>query len=60
MEKKLRDLFDRQRFEKNERIEKMLLETESRYAKELSDEDLSFVNAAGALIPDTNKPETIA
>ena len=47
MEKKLKKLFDYQRFERNERLEKLISETESRYAKNLSDDDLSFVNAAG-------------
>lgn len=47
MEKKLKKLFDYQRFEKNERLEKIIEETESRYAQELSDDDLSLVNAAG-------------
>ena len=47
MEKKLKNIFDFQRFEKNERLEKLIRETESRYAAELSDDDLSLVNAAG-------------
>lgn len=47
MEKKLKRLFDYQRFERNEHLEKLISKTESR-ARELSDEDLSFVNAAGA------------
>lgn len=47
MEKELKKLFDYQRFEKNERLEKLIRETESRYATELSDDDLSLVNAAG-------------
>ena len=47
MEKKLKKLFDYQRFEKNERLEKIIKETESRYGGELSDDDLSLVNAAG-------------
>ena len=47
MEQKLKALFDYQRFEKNERLEKIIAETESRYAQELSDDDLSLVNAAG-------------
>ena len=47
MEKKLKALFDYQRFEKNERLAKFIGETESRYAKELSDDELSLVNAAG-------------
>ena len=47
MEKKLKRLLDYQRFEKNEKLEKLIRETESRYAKELSDDDLSLVSAAG-------------
>ena len=47
MENKLKKLFDYQRFEKNEKLEKLIQETENGYAAELSDEDLSFVNAAG-------------
>lgn len=47
MEKKLKALFDYQRFEKNERLGKIIKETESRYERELSDDDLSLVNAAG-------------
>lgn len=46
-EKKLKALFDYQHFENNERLEKLICETESRYAKELSDDDLSLVSAAG-------------
>ena len=47
MEKKLKKLFDYQCFEKNERLEKIIKETESRYGGELFDDDLSLVNAAG-------------
>ena len=47
MENKLKNLFDYQRFEKNERLEKIIKETESRYGGELFDDDLSLVNAAG-------------
>ena len=42
-------LFDYQRFEKNQRLEELIRETESRYAKELSEEDLSLVSAAGEI-----------
>lgn len=49
MEKKLKKLFDYQRFEKNQRLEELIRETESRYAKELSEEDLSLVSAAGEI-----------
>ena len=50
MEKKLKRLFDYQRFEQNEKLEKLILKTESRYSKELTDDDLSLVNAAGEII----------
>lgn len=47
MENKLKALFDYQRFEKNERLERLIRETENGYAAEISDDDLSLVNAAG-------------
>ncbi len=47
MESKLKQLFDFQRFQNNDRLARMIIETESRYGKELNDEDLSFVSAAG-------------
>ena len=46
MENKLKKLFDYQRFEKNANLERFISETECRYAKRLSDDDLSKVNAA--------------
>ena len=49
MEKKLKKLFGYQRFEQNEKLEKLIQETESRYTKELSEEDLSLVSAAGEI-----------
>ena len=49
MNKKLKMLFDYQRFEQNAKLEKLIQETESRYAKELSEEDLSLVSAAGEI-----------
>ena len=57
MEKKLKKLFDYHRFEKNERLEKIIEETESRYKGELSDADLSLVNAAGEAEIGTNPGE---
>lgn len=55
MENELEKLFDYQRFEKSDRLEKLISETEHRYPKELSDEDLFFVNAAGdpAMVSET-------
>ncbi len=49
MEKKLNAMFDYQKFEKNTSLAKLIAETENRYAAELSDDDLGFVNAAGEL-----------
>ena len=46
MENKLKKLFDYQRFEKNANLERFISETECRYTKRLSDDDLSKVNAA--------------
>ncbi len=51
MEKKLTAMFDYQRFENNSRLAKMIASTESRYAKALSDDELTMVSAAGT-IPD--------
>ena len=61
MEKELKKLFDYQRFEKNEKLEKLIRETEGRYAAELSDDDLSFVSAAGeeTLYTENNVKEEI-
>lgn len=47
MEKKLKALFDYQRFEKNARLEKLISETGDRYTRELDDNELGLVNAAG-------------
>ena len=47
MEKTLKILFDYQLFEQNEKLERLIRETESRCAGELSDEDLTLVSAAG-------------
>ena len=58
MEKKIKKLFDYQRFEKNEKLEKLIRDTESRYATELSDDDLSFVSAAGEDTPPAEEPLT--
>lgn len=49
MENKLKRLFDYQAFEKNPKLEKLIRETESHYAEELSDEDLAMATAAGEI-----------
>ena len=43
----LEKLFDFQNFENNSRLAKLISQTEARYAKELSDDELDMVNAAG-------------
>lgn len=49
MENKLKKLFDYQKFEHNEKLAAIISETERRNSRELSDDDLSFVNAAGGV-----------
>lgn len=45
-------LFDRQRFEQNERLARLIRETESRYDdRALADDALCFVSAAGEPMP---------
>ena len=60
-EKKLKSLFDYQHFEKNERLAKLIGETESRYGQQLSDDELGMVNAAGefTMPNDSNMPKEI-
>lgn len=48
---KISRLFDYQRFASNDRLAKIISDTESRYCAELSDDDLTFVNAAGDADP---------
>lgn len=47
MEKTLRALFDLQRFSGNDRLAKIIFDTEGRYGNALSDDDLEAVSAAG-------------
>lgn len=56
MDKKLKAMFEFQRFEKNSRLQKLIEETENRMARELLDDDLWMVNAAG--IPEGMFPES--
>lgn len=59
MEKKLKSMFEFQRFAGNDRLSKLIAETENRYsAQELNDDDLWMVNAAGTpegFIPEEKK-----
>lgn len=52
MENKLKSLFEFQKFEKNEHLDRLIQESLSRYEKtELSEDDLFLVNAAGPSNP---------
>lgn len=48
MERQLKRLFDYQHFQNNKHLAALIAETEVREEEALSDELLSFVNAAGA------------
>lgn len=50
MEEKLQQLFDFQNFLQNPRLAELIAETEKRYGKALSDDDLEQVNAAGEFV----------
>lgn len=52
MERKLQAMFDFQHFQQNERLARLIEETESRYGEELSDDDLGLVSAAGEIKQD--------
>ncbi len=48
MKNTLVNLFDFQKFAQNSRLSELILQTEAKYSiKELSDDELEFVNAAG-------------
>lgn len=47
MEKALKAMFEFQRFEQNERLGRLIAQTESRYSRALEDDELWQVNAAG-------------
>lgn len=57
MEKRLSRLFDYQRFEKSEKLGKLIQETECRCVNALSEDELSLVSAAGEF---TMNPGTIS
>lgn len=49
MDKKLKSMFEYQKFAQNPRLSKLIADTENRFAShELADDDLWLVNAAGA------------
>ncbi len=47
IEQKLRHLFDFQRFSGNKKLHNLIQDTDSRYSRSLSEQELNFVNAAG-------------
>ena len=59
MEKRLKQLFDYQRFRRNPRLEALLREAEARYGSGIADDDLELVSAAGdgaAAVPVADLP----
>ena len=59
MERKLVNLFDRQRFERNAKLAGIVSDVESRYAGEVNDDDLEMVSAAGEGTVPTVHPEPL-
>lgn len=59
MEKKLKSLFDFQKFDGNSELADMIAATEKRFSKnqQLSDEDLSWISAAGTGMVDSKKKD---
>lgn len=57
MDKKLKMLFDYQKFERNKKIDDMFIAANKAYPEKLSEEDLDYV-VAGLGLPNTptNKP----
>lgn len=47
MERKIKNIFEFQRFSSNKKLEALIAQTQSRYTA-LNEDDLGFVNAAGA------------
>ncbi|MBQ0125683.1 MAG: hypothetical protein KBS59_05090 [Clostridiales bacterium] len=53
----MKALFEYQKFERNTKLEALIKETENRYEKKLSDEELLMVCAAGDTdVPQSEKP----
>lgn len=51
MEKRLAALFEYQKYEKDPRLQRLIEETEARFGRELNDDDLKNISAAGEIIP---------
>ena len=56
MERKLLQAFDRQKFQQNKRLARVIDDVESRYAHALTDDDLELVSAAGDAEPAKAQP----
>lgn len=50
MNKTIKAMFEYQQFEENPKLQALIRETENRFVRALTDDDLRFVNAAG--VPD--------
>lgn len=60
MDKKLKAIFDYQRFAGNDRLSRLIEESKNRFKYELTDDELWLVNAAGAQLQpeeEKHKPE---
>lgn len=58
MKRKLTKLFDLQKFHNNEKLAALIDETHARYNKEISEDDLISVNAAGDISSRLRSPFT--
>ncbi len=59
MEEKLRRLFIFQEFMQDEKLKEITDDVEKRYSNKLTDDELSFVNAAGSVISRENKKDKL-
>lgn len=62
MKNTIKNLFDFQKFTTNKNLAQLIEKTELKYKRELSDDDLAFVNAAGdanAVMRSSRKTEGI-
>ena len=62
MKNTIKNLFDFQKFTANKNLAQLIEKTELKYKRELSDDDLAFVNAAGdanAVMRSSRKTEGI-
>ncbi len=59
MENRLRKMFLFQEFMQDEKLKEIIDDVEKRYDNKLTDDELSFVNAAGNVISRENKKDKL-